>query len=146
MASETRMPSSFHHEADGIDRVVRNREALDAHVADVEDGTGLELLDLRRGAFLPFAPVDGGRGELGEIDGNLQRAGKHGKAGDMVAVLVGNDDGAERFRRDADGLEAGKSLALAEAGINENPRVFATDVGAIAGTRCGEDTNANDRR
>src|SRR4051812_44707582 len=109
---------------------MRDGETLDAHVADVEDGAGLEFLHVRSGAGLPFAPVDGGGGELRQIDRNAKRAGEHAEAANVVAVFMGDDDGVERFGIDTDGGEALKGFPLAEPCVNEDARMLATDVGA----------------
>ena len=38
----------------------------------------------------------GAMGGLGEVDGDTQAAGQGGEAGDVVLVLVGDEDGVER--------------------------------------------------
>jgi hypothetical protein len=51
----------------------------------------------------------------------------------MVAVLVRNDDGVQRFREFADGGEALEGLLAAEPGINEDPGASGADKRAVSG-------------
>ena len=56
-------------EADRIDGVVRNGEAVDFDIADAKRRPGLETIQARR----VFAPRDGGRGEPGDEDRDIEQ-------------------------------------------------------------------------
>ena len=53
-------------------------------------------------------------GRFGEVDGNLQAARQNGEAGDVVLMLVGDQDGVERA-----GVFAGKSHSLEQFAARE---------------------------
>jgi len=59
-------------------------------------------------------------------------------------MLMGDQDSVQRFGVDINGGESGEGFALAEAGVNQDARVLAADVAAVAGARSGENADAND--
>ena len=79
-------------EADRIDGVVRNGEAVDFDIADREAGAGLKRLDCRERAI----PLDGGRGQAREIDRRAgTRRAKRARPADVVGMLVRDQNGVD---------------------------------------------------
>lgn len=118
---------------DGIDGVVGEGEGLHGEVAEVDAGAGLECLD----GGGRTAPVDGRGGEVGEEDGDAaaESAVDDGEAGDMVGVLMGDEDGVEAGGVLADEGEAAEGLFAVEAGIDEDAGLLRGDESGIAGAR-----------
>ncbi len=78
----------------------------------------------------------GAVGGFGEEDGDLEAAGKDGEAGDVVLVLVGDEDGVELCRVFSGERQALEKLAAGEAGVDQDAGAGAGDDGAVAfGTR-----------
>ena len=71
-------------------------------------------------------------GALGEVDRNAEFARSDGKAGDVVGVLVGDDDGVERGGIFVGEAHAAEEFAATEAGVDENAGVSAGDNRAVA--------------
>lgn len=86
-------------------------------------------------------PVDQRGGSFGQEYGNLQAAGEGGEAGDVVAVLVGDEDGVDAGRVFADGCEAEQGLLPAEAGVDEDAGILRPDKDGVARARTGQNTN-----
>lgn len=101
-----------------------NGEAIDFDIADSEARSGLE----ERKAGDKFAPRNGGSGQERTIDWNIKFAGDGGDAGNVVGMLVGDEDGVEGFGIDGDGGEALEGFLAAQSGINE-------DAGAAGGDK-----------
>ncbi len=73
---------------------------------------------------------------FGEVNRNAEFACGDSKAGHVVRVLVGDDDGVEGRGIFVDEAHAAEEFAAAEASVDENPGIAAGDDGAIAlGTR-----------
>ena len=89
-------------EADGIGGVVRDGEGHDVDISDGEraaGGEGFESLGLdavARGVLVLALP--GAVGGRGHVDGQAELFGHDVHAGDVVGVLVGDEDGGERLR------------------------------------------------
>lgn len=115
-------------ETDGVGGVVGDGEAIDVDVADGETGAGLEEFE----DGLEFAPRDGGRGEAAAVDGDPEFLGDGGEAGDVVGMLVGDEDGGEGFGVDVDGGEALEGFLAAEAGVDEDAGAVGRDEGGVA--------------
>ncbi len=74
----------------------------------------------------------GAVGGFGEEDGDVEAAGEDGEAGDVVDVLVGDEDGVEgRGVFSGDG-HAAEELAAGEAGVDEDSGAGGGDDGAVA--------------
>ena len=74
----------------GVGCIVGDGEAIDVDIADGEAGSGLE--EFQDG--LELAPGDGGGGEAAAVDRDAELFRDGGEAGDMVGMLVRNNDGA----------------------------------------------------
>lgn len=114
-------------EADGVNGVMRNREALDGHVTEHPAGTGLKVFDGRRG-FKAF-PLDHGRGEAGGVDGDgLLFSGavadEAGEPEDVVGMFMGDENGIDIVRRFTDLGEAAGEFFDGESGVDENAGVL----------------------
>ena len=71
-------------------------------------------------------------GAFGEVDRNAQFAGGDGEAGDVVGMLVGDDDGVEGGWVFAGFAHTAEEFAAAKAGVDEDSRIAAGDNGAVA--------------
>jgi hypothetical protein len=71
-------------------------------------------------------PDDRG-GVEGRVDGDLALPAKDLEPAGVVAVLMGEDDGAEAVGLDAEGVEALAELAGGKARIDEDAGVFVAD-------------------
>jgi hypothetical protein len=118
-------------EADGVDGIVRDAEALHLDIADLETGAGLERLEDGDG----FVPVNGRTGEAREVERRrfLETAREDGKAGDVVGMLVGDEDGVERMEVLTDRGKAFAELAHTEPGVDENARFVGSEEGSVPG-------------
>jgi hypothetical protein len=58
-------------------------------------------------------------------------------------MLVRDQDGVEHFGVFVDQGEPGESVALAEAGVNQDARFFGADEGGVSRTAAGEDADLN---
>ncbi len=123
--------------ADGVGGVVGDGEAVDVDIADAKAGAGLEEFE----DGLEFTPGDGGGGEAAAIDGDAKFLRDGGEAADVVGMLVGNNDGRERFGGDVDGGEALEGFFAAQAGVDEDAGAFGSDQSRIAITGGCEDGN-----
>lgn len=128
-------------EADRIDGIVGNGEALDDDVADGPAGACLKRLDRRRRAIR--LPVDQGRSELRNEDRErfflLRAAPQQARqTGDMVAVFMGDEDGVDIVDVLADGGEAPLQFPDAEAGIDQNAGFGGREKRRIASTAARE--------
>ena len=124
------------HEADGVVGVMRNGEAVDLKVAEGDGGARFEELPLGEAGHLGVEELGG---EAVAIDGNGVAFGEDGEAADVVAVLVGEEDGLDVGDGATDGGEAEFDLFSAEAGIDEDARVLGLEVGAVAAAATSED-------
>ena len=115
-------------EAHGVGCIVGDGEAIDADVADDEAGAGLEEFE----DGLEFSPGDGRGGEAAAVDGDAEFLGDGGEAGDVVGMLVGDEDGGERFGVDVDGGEAFEGFLAGEAGVDEDAGAVCGDEGGVA--------------
>jgi hypothetical protein len=68
----------------------------------------------------------------------------HRQAGDMVGMLVGDQDGAEVREILADGRQALSQLAQAQAGIDQDARIFRRQQGGVARTAASQHAESND--
>lgn len=106
---------------------MRDGEAVDVNVADDEARAGLEELE----DGLKFAPGDGGRGEAAAVNGDAEFFRDGGKAGDVIGMLVGDEDGGEGFRVDVDGGEALEGFLAGEASVDEDASAIGRDESRI---------------
>jgi len=82
-------------------------------------------------------------GGLGEVDGDTQAAGEGGEAGDVVVMLVGDEDGVQGggvFVGDGHALE---EFTAGEAGVDEQAGVGGGDDRGVALGAGGEDGHAH---
>ncbi len=108
---------------------MRNAEALHLDIADLKTRAGLKRFQAR----LAFAPIDGRRGEARHInDGaDVFVARQHGQAGDVVGMLVGDEDGVEVFQVFADGGQAFGELSHAQARVHQDARLSVASSAAL---------------
>jgi hypothetical protein len=116
-------------EADGIVGIVRNGKGVDTDVADLEGSAGVEEMGVEGDLELGF---DGFLGEAIAIDGELQFAGETDEAGDVIGMLVGDEDAVQSFGSATEGLKALPDLASAQAGVNQKARLGSFEIRAIA--------------
>ena len=76
--------------------------------------------------------------------GHVEQACEGDQAADVIGMLVRDQDRVQLFRVFLDQGEAGKYVAFAETGVDENARFFRTDEGGISGAAAGEDADFND--
>lgn len=121
-------------ESDWVDGVVLDGEGIDVEVFDGERLAWVE--------GFPLGVGDGFADHVGGGVGGEDRDGEGFQEGaeaiDVVAVFVGEEDGVDGFRGDADLVEAELELAGGEAGINEDADVVAIDHCGIAATAATE--------
>jgi hypothetical protein len=125
--------------ADGVGGVVRDGEAGDVDIADGEAGAGLKEFELRS----ELAPIDGGRGEAREIDGDAEFFGDGLETVGVIVMLVRDEDGGELFGRDTRGGEAFEGLLAGEASIDEEAGSLGGNESGVAGARGSQDGNFN---
>ena len=85
----------------------------------------------------------GAVGGLGEVDGDAQAAGEGGEAGDVVLMLVGDEDGVEGGGIFVGELHALEQLAAGEAGVDEQAGVGGGDDRGVALGAGGENGHAH---
>ena len=112
-------------EAYGVGCIVGGGEAVDVDIADDEAGAGLE--EFENG--LELAPGDGGGGEAAAVDGDAELFRDGGEAGDVVGMLVRNNDGGQRFGVDVDSGQALESFFAAQTGVDEDACSLSGDQG-----------------
>ena len=112
-------------EAYGVGCIVGDGEAVDVDIADDEAGAGLEEFE----DGLELAPGDGGGGEAAAVDGDAELLRDGGEAGDVVGMLVSNNDGGQRFGVDVDGGQALEGFLAAQTGVDEDAGSLGGDEG-----------------
>ncbi len=130
--------------AHGIGGVVRDREAGDVDIADGEAGAGLKQFELRRSIAPVVVPGDGRRGHAGNVNGNAQLAREHLQPGDVIGMLMRDQDRGERVRVVSGGVEAYERFLGGESGVNEETGPLGGNEGAIAGARRRENRYVDD--
>ena len=85
----------------------------------------------------------GAVGGLGEEDGDAQAAGEDGEAGDVVLMLVGDEDGVEGGGVFAGEGHALEEFAAGEAGVDEQAGAGGGDDRGVALGAGGEDGHAH---
>ena len=116
-------------ETDRIHGIVGNRKRMDADVVDGKVRPRLELTDVRVDGELGLAQNLGG--EPGAIHRDRRRFAEDTHSGDMVMMLVGQEDGVEHGRIHSQGGQAQGNLAGAQSGIDEQPASVRFDKGAV---------------
>lgn len=116
-------------ETDRVLGIVGDGEGFDFKISDGEASTSGENVVVELGFQLAFGSFLGG---AVPINGDTQLAGKRGQPGDMVAVLVGDEDAGQGFGHAADQAEALTDLAPAEARVDEKPGFPALKIGTIS--------------
>src|SRR5580698_1477363 len=133
-------------EADGIGSVVGDGERRDFDVADAKAAAGEEMLGLGEiGSFagvfvfgfvfvylfvsansagkpITDGAIPGVVRAFGEVDGNVEFGGQALESGNMVGMLVRDEDGGNIFGAFAEAAQTLEGLAAGEAGIDQNAR------------------------
>ncbi len=128
-------------EADGVDGIVRDSEAVDFDVADREARAGLKTLEARCGVF----PIDQRRGLMCHVDRGRSFFCEAHEAGDVIAMLVGDEDGVEAAGLFADGRKAPGEFLETEAGVDQDTGAVRGQQRTIAGTAAREHAEFDDR-
>ncbi len=126
--------------AHGIDGVVGDGEAVDVDIADGEARASLETLQARRGVL----PIDERRGLVRHVDGGGGFFRETDETGDVIAMLVGDEDGVEATGLLTDGGEPPGEFLEAEAGVDEDAGPVGRDECAIAGAAAREHAEFDD--
>ena len=122
--------------ADGVVGVVGDGEGFDGEVSEGEGLPGFK--EFPSGVAGEFRTEVFHGGPVA-VDGDAVAAGEDVKAGDVVAVFVGDEDGVEVAQGPPEGEEAVFDLFAAEAGVDEDADGVGFEVGAVAATAAGED-------
>ena len=129
-----------HEKSDRIRGVVRDGKSVDGHVANGEGIAGDEKMGVDLNLQLGF---DGFAGQAIAINGHLQFCGQAGQAGDVVGMLVGDENAVNAFRGAGDGGEALANLASAETGVNQKAGFRRFQIGAIASRTAAQNCQLN---
>ena len=132
-------------EAHRVDGVVRDAEALDCDIVDLETRARLKWFQARG---LRFAPVDGRRGQARQVHdrADVPAARQHGQPSHMIGMLVGDDDGVDRGEIFADGRQPPAKLLHAQPGIHQDTRIFSGQQGGVPGTAACQHAELNRAR
>lgn len=117
-------------ETNRILRVMRHVESLDGKVADLERVTGGKKIVLRFQCEDAFKPL---LGVAVAVNRDVQLVGEASETTNVVAMLVGYQDGGKILRRTTNAGQTQADLARTESGIDEDARFIGFHVGAIAG-------------
>ena len=82
----------------------------------------------------------------GHVNRNFQLAGQHAQPGNVVRVLMANEDGGQRRRIFAAQAHAANGFASGKPGIHENASTAAGNKRAVAPAAAGEHSDANHQR
>ena len=106
-------------------------------------GAGLEGFEPRRRRL---APIDRRRGQSRHVDG-----GAHGlvarqdrQAGDVIGMLVRNQDGVDIVERFADRRQALAQFPHAQARVDQDARIFGGQERGVSGTAAGQHAELDD--
>src|SRR5579863_1428268 len=127
-------------EANRVDGVVWNREAVDLDVADCKARACLKQIKPWRRVF----PLDSRRRQTGHVDGGPDLSRKARQAGDVIAVLMRNHHRVDPVRPLADRRQPLFELAKAQAGVHQNAGSFRSDDRAVAGTAARQNAELDD--
>jgi Ni/Co efflux regulator RcnB len=127
-------------ESDGIDRVVRDGEALNHDIAHDPARTRLKALDWRSGHVVP---VDERRRQSRNEDRKrfaalFPPADQARQPGNVIGVLVSNENGVKIFQLLADPGEPPSQFANTETRIDQNARLRSGKECRITGTAARE--------
>jgi hypothetical protein len=128
--------SSVKQKTDGILGVMRDGEGVHEHIGNFEAGPGVKEPAIETGFEDAFKFIF--RGAVA-VNGDVEFLRDARESLNMVAVLMGNEDGGEIFRHAANGFKTLANLARAEPGIHKQPRLSSFDVGAIPAGTAAED-------
>ena len=103
----------------------------------------LEPLGIGHGGSRSDHADPGPVGGLGQVDRDIEAAGEDGESGDVVDVLVGDEDGVEGCRVFSGQGHAAQQLAAGEAGVDQNAGAGGRDDGAVAFGAGGEHCHAH---
>lgn len=124
--------------ADRISSVVRDGKCGDFERLKAEGAAGGEEAPFGRGiAFV--LPTDLIGGEARGVDRTTERAEQDGQAAGVVAMLVGQEDGVDFGRVEADNLEALEGLFRAETGIDQDGSAIGAENSRVAIAAAAED-------
>lgn len=129
-------------EADGVSRVVRNREGVHVNVPDGKMLAGLNRFDAFESLAEGFREdaLHGLQGGLRDVERSFPEAQHLWEAVAVVGVLVGDEDTVDVVDGSFDGGEAGEGFALAESSVHEEAgalRLEQRDVARTAGRQNG---------
>jgi hypothetical protein len=125
----------------GIGRIVRNRKAIDAEIADFQASAGLEGFDFR----LKRAPIDERRGAMGQVNRRVGELGHSDQPADVIGMFMGHENRIELGRVFADLLQSLADFPAAEARVDQDSRFVRANERRIAGAASGEDANLENR-
>ena len=113
-------------EAYGIGGIVRDGEAGDINIAHLKRGAGREQLELGRVVFGPRRVLaeNRRRRQPRHVNRDVELAGDHLQARDVVAVLVRDQDRSQSVGVDADGVKALEGFLARESRIYQQARAL----------------------
>src|SRR5258706_11287706 len=117
-----------------------NSEAGNVDIADRETCAGLKQLQ----AWRVFVPRDRGRGEPREIHRNVELACDGRESRHVIGVLVRNQNGSQRLRLAAGGLEALKGIFARQSGIHQKTGSLSCHQGGVSGAGRRENRELKD--
>ena len=127
-------PHDVAHRIGGVVRYAKTCQRKTVHVDGVARLKGLRAGQFPHGVRQAFQRARRG------VDGNVQPPCQRAKTVDVVAMLVGDEDGREAVEGFAESLRTQFQLLEAQAAVNENLARFRGDEQRIASCcRCRED-------
>ena len=118
------------HESNWILGIVRHGKGFDGDVADVEAAAADEQAEVHIGTERALDLIH--RRAIA-VDRDVQLFRNPNQPGDMIAVLVGDENGRQVFRCASDACEAKSNLAWTEPGIHQDARLVGFDVRSVTG-------------
>jgi len=126
--------------SDRVLRIVRDGKRVYNQIPNLEAGAGFKQITNEFGLQLKFKRFL--RGAVA-VNRDVQLLRDAGEAVNMVAVLMGDEDGGQVLRRAPDAGEALADLAWAEPGVHEHAGFSGLQIGAVAAGTTAENREFN---
>lgn len=116
-------------ESNGIIRIMRDRETVDNHIADLEGRARRENSAIESCLHLR---LDGFTGQSIAIERCIDLPPEAGQTLNVIRVFMGQKDSMEALGSSPNRSEALPDLAPAESGVDEQSRLVGLDVRAVS--------------